>query len=409
MRIGGWLAGLALGLTAAAAQGDPTVILLSWDGMRHDGPDRIDAPALARMQREGARAERLAPIFPPNTFPAHVSLATGTHPDRHGILDNAFLDRERGRFRKSDASWIEAEPLWIAAERQGVPSAVFFWVGSETDWRGARPRHRVAPFDGNVGEGTKVDRILSWLDLPPPDRPRLIMSWWHGGDAAGHAYGPDDSSVSETLRDQATHLARLLDGIDARGIWPNTTLLLVSDHGMTNVLGEVALRERVEESGIEVQVSGSSSVSHLYLEKLSERERLEAELAGLDHLTVYRREDLPETLRLGHPTRTGDLVVLPDPGYVFRGGSWRRRAWRDLRRLFGRRTGSHGYAPNHPDMGGVFLALGRGVPAGGELGPVRQIDVAATVARLLGIDPPRDSEGAPIERIGGQSSTGSPR
>ena len=50
-------------------------------------------------------------------------------------------------------------------------------------------------------------------------------------------------------------------------------------------------------------------------------------------------------------------------------------------------------------MNGIFLAMGRGAPAGARLPPVRALDVAPTAARLLGIAPPRDCEGAPIEAI----------
>ena len=64
--------------------------------------------------------------------------------------------------------------------------------------------------------------------------------------------------------------------------------------------------------------------------------------------------------------------------------------------LFGWDTGMHGYAPDHPDMGGILLALGRGVPAGTRLPAVRMIDVAPTVAKLLDIEPPEHSEGVPI-------------
>ena len=56
----------------------------------------------------------------------------------------------------------------------------------------------------------------------------------------------------------------------------------------------------------------------------------------------------------------------------------------------------HGYAPDHPDMGGILLAMGRGVSAGTRLPAVRMIDVAPTVAKLLGIEPPAHSEGVPI-------------
>ena len=65
------------------------------------------------------------------------------------------------------------------------------------------------------------------------------------------------------------------------------------------------------------------------------------------------------------------------------------------------RPGVHGYSPEHPDMAGIFLAIGRGVPAGARPLAVRMIDVAPTVARLLGIDPPRDAEGRAIDAFGG--------
>ena len=122
---------------AAPAPADPIVVIISMDGIRHDYPDLGDLPGFERMQAEGARADRLTPVYPSNTFPGHVSLATGAHPQVHGIVDNSFADRQRGRyFMSPDTSWLDAEPLWIAAERQGVPAATYFWVGSEQDWRG---------------------------------------------------------------------------------------------------------------------------------------------------------------------------------------------------------------------------------------------------------------------------------
>jgi predicted AlkP superfamily pyrophosphatase or phosphodiesterase len=398
MSVRGWLVALGL-LLAGPADAAPTVILISLDGLRHDLPERVGPPALERVMREGARAERLTPVHPSNTFPGHVSLATGTHPDRHGIVDNAFFDRDRGRFSKSDdPSWIEAEPLWVAAERQGVPTAVYFWVGSGADWQGVGARHRMAPFDSRIGEDQKVDQILRWLDLPPAQRPRLVMAWWHGADAAGHAHGPDHERVMQAVREQDLQLGRLLRGIDARG-WSETTLLLVSDHGMTRVLGEIPLKSELAASGRQFRMVNSSAVTHVFVEDESDLEPLEAVAHGLRHVTVYRGASLPDSLRLRHPTRTGDLVLLADPGYIFRSGTFGERFWRGVQRTLGRDTGMHGFAPEHEDMGGVFLALGRGVPAGARLGRVHQIDVAPTVAKLLGIDPPRQSEGTPIPGI----------
>ena len=388
-------------LAAPAAAAGPTVILISWDGTRHDYPERAETPALDRLERTGARASRLVPVFPSNTFPGHVSLATGTHPDRHGIVGNVFLDRSRGLFRFSnDASWIEAEPLWVAAERQGVPTAAFFWVGSETDWNGVGARHRRAPFDDEVPESEKTDQILAWLDLPEPERPRLILSWWHGADGAGHRGGPDAEAVAEAVAAQDRELGRLLDGLDQRGLWKVTTLVIVSDHGMAPVGDAIDLGPVQSGHGIAARVVPAGGAAFVYLEEPSRRDEALAYLRALDGVEAYRSDALPEDLRAGHPIRAGDLVVVTEPPRTFHAP---RGFWSGLRRTvarwLGARRGGHGYAPSRPDMGGIFYATGRGVPAGLELGAMKAIDVAPTLAHLLGIEPPADSEGTRIPGI----------
>ena len=85
----------AAGADPASAPTDPTVIVVSMDGVRHDYLDRAPFPAFGRIAREGLRAARLVPVYPSNTFPGHVSLATGATPAVHGIVDNRFWDRTR--------------------------------------------------------------------------------------------------------------------------------------------------------------------------------------------------------------------------------------------------------------------------------------------------------------------------
>jgi type I phosphodiesterase/nucleotide pyrophosphatase len=394
------LAALVALVWAFASGAEPsTVIVISLDGVRHDYPDRASFPALARIEHDGMRAGRLVPVYPASTFPGHVSLATGTTPDMHGIVDNQFWDTARHeRFDYSnDASWIEAEPLWAAAERQGVASATYFWVGSETDWHGVGARYRVAPFDTRIGEAKKVAQILAWLDLPEPERPRLVMSWWHGADAAGHANGPDHPSVVAALAEQDRQLGVLLAGLDARHAWDRTTLVVVSDHGMTTAQERVPIERTLSRAGVHAQhIEVGTAIANLYLDDPAQLAKAERALAQLAGVIVARRDSLPDALHLRHATRTGDLVVRAEPPYTFaRGGLLARAA-----DLLGRRTGVHGYEPELPDMGGIFLALGRGVRPGTRPDSVRMIDVAPTVARLLGIDPPRQATGQPIADVG---------
>ena len=378
------------------------MIVLSWDGIRHDYLDREGLPALSRMQREGARAERLIPPFPSSTFPSHVSLATGALSDRHGIVANHFYDPARAARGEDDefdydddANWIDAEPIWVAAERQGLRSAVFFWVGSETDWRGRGASLRMAPFDSKVPERVKVDQILSWLDLPDAERPRLLMAYWRGADTAGHRSGPASEAVAKALRGQDAQLARLLAGLDRRSAWQTTTLLIVSDHGMVEVNQPVDARAIVRRAGVAARVVNASGFANVHLRDPADARaarRAAAALSAHEGVMAWPTSELPERLRYAHPSRVGQVVAVATPPHVFRAGA--RGLAESAARAIGRKTGAHGYDPAEvPEMAGILIALGRNVGKGVRLPAARAIDLAPTVAALLGIDPPEHSEG----------------
>ncbi len=61
-------------------------------------------------------------------------------------------------------------------------------------------------------------------------------------------------------------------------------------------------------------------------------------------------------------------------------------------------TGTHGYLPDQPDMLSMCIISGPGLKAGTKLGKIRAIDIAPTVARILGIELPA-AEGKPIEKL----------
>lgn len=405
------LASQALAAGPAGEAGEPapadeaaTVILLSWDGVRHDYLDLAELPALERLASEGLQAARLTPVFPSNTFPGHVSLATGTYPDRHGIVDNQFFDRQRGWYRMSgEADWLEAEPLWISATRQGIITATYFWVGSESDWRGQRPRYRMAPFDSARSEAEKVDQIIAWLELPAAERPRLIMAYWRGADAAGHRHGAGSEAVVAALEAQDRELGRLLARLDDLERWDSTTLMVVSDHGMTRKGVYLDIAGALAGAAIEAEVVGST-VANIFLADAADSDRVGEVLARFEPVTAYRHDDIPERWRLRHPQRSGDWVAVVSPPYTLSrrsGFEYRVKSW--LAR-WGWDFGGHGYDPALPDMGALLLAAGRGVPPASLLPEAHLTDVAPTVSALLGIDPPQQSEGrvllpAPVRTV----------
>ena len=154
----------------------------------------------------------------------------------------------------------------------------------------------------------------------------------------------------------------------------------------------------LESAGVDALAVGASVVQ-VYLNAPVPDEQMRATLGKIledvPGARVHKRDELPQEYRLKHETRTGDWVVVLPPPYGSTRSSgiefWFRRAATAVGMTFG----MHGYDPALDDMGGIFLAMGRGVPAG-PLGETRQIDLPATVAALLDIEPPRDSEGVSI-------------
>jgi predicted AlkP superfamily pyrophosphatase or phosphodiesterase len=258
----------------------------------------------------------------------------------------------------------------------------------------------MAPFDNTRSESAKVDQVLAWLRLPPAERPRLVMSYWSGADRAGHHYGPGSQEVRDALVAQDVELRRLLEGLDADGAWDRTTLILVSDHGMVERGEFLDLAGALQTAGVRARVFGDP-VAHVFLDDPGQIETAERTALALGHVRVYRGSALPEGFRIHHPARTGDLVVVADMPYTLSMPEGAEGQLMAAAQLLGHSFGMHGYDPALPEMGGVFMAMGRGVPKDLELDEVRQIDVAATVTRLLGIEPPLQSEGRPVPGIGG--------
>jgi predicted AlkP superfamily pyrophosphatase or phosphodiesterase len=79
----------------------------------------------------------------------------------------------------------------------------------------------------------KIQWVFEWIDLPVLKRPSLISLYIPDIDHSGHLAGPDSDLVNSTLSDVDYHIGLLLDGIEERHIKEETSIIIVSDHGMT--------------------------------------------------------------------------------------------------------------------------------------------------------------------------------
>lgn len=193
------------GTNAPQYTNTPYVVLISLDGFRYDYLDRFATPNIRRVANAGVRTNRMIPVFPSKTFPAHYTIATGLYADHHGIVGNTFWDPKRhaqyslsDRAAKEDASWYHGEPIWVTAESQRMVTGDYFFVGADAPIAGVRPTYS-GGVESKVQREDRVNGVLSWLALPDSTRPHLITLYLEEVDGAGHQFGPASAEVAHAI------------------------------------------------------------------------------------------------------------------------------------------------------------------------------------------------------------------
>jgi ectonucleotide pyrophosphatase/phosphodiesterase family protein 5 len=219
----------------------PYLILISFDGFRWDYPQRGLTPNLKMMEANGVSALSLLPVFPTKTFPNHISIITGLYPENHGILHNEFYDYFKGeKYKVGDkksirnARWYQGEAFWETAERQGIITASYFWPGSELTLEYRRPTY-FEYYDHDRPYNERIEGVFNWLQLPEEKRPHFITMYFDATDSKGHKHGPDSPENNQAIQQLDETLGLLFSELKTLEFFNKINIIVVSDHGMTNV------------------------------------------------------------------------------------------------------------------------------------------------------------------------------
>jgi len=385
---------LSLGTLAAAA---PMVVLIGLDGFRADYLARGHAPVLAEMAQRGALSEGLIPVFPTLTFPNHVTLVTGRLAQHHGIVNNLMSDPELAnqRFRLSDRAavtnpfwWSESLPIWVTAERRGIKTATLFWPGSEAPIQGVQPS-RWLPYQHELDPQQRTDLLLSWLREDREKPPAFVTLYFSQVDSAGHASGPESAAVNASIAEVDRAIGRLREGLQSLGMLQNTVFVVAADHGMSLVppqqviYGPGLLKEFPR-----VSWEWTGATSGLNLGGEPEEQVLRA-LSANKQLSCWPKREIPKRFGGGQHRRIPEIVCMAARGWSVTDRSVSFPI-----------PGQHGFDPADPEMHGILLIEGKGIPAR-RLPRVQNVEVYGLMCRLLGIAPaPNDGKGVLVQLLG---------
>lgn len=376
------------GRNSAWGEKQPYLVLVSIDGFRHDYLDRYPGTALKALAASGIRARALLPAYPTLTFPNHYSIATGLWPASHGIVANTFPGDDPGDWYAykdpaavRDGRWYGGEPIWVAAERHGMVSAAFYFVGTEAPVAGVEPSHWHA-FDREVPGEARVEQVLAWLAEPPATRPHMVTLYFEEVDETSHRYGPGSAESIAAIANVDRYIGRLVDGIDALDVADEVTIIVVSDHGQSAYRRDtpaLVLDEVADLRGLTVVDGGS--YAFLFAGEASAERLVEVRDAINDawpHGRAWLKDETPPGWHVATASRFPELIVQADPGH----GVIRSRD-----RYYIMTAGDHGWAPEFTDMHGIFIAAGPRIPRGLLIEPLGVVDLYPMMRDVLNLPP----------------------
>src|SRR5580704_2349251 len=336
------------------------VILVSIDGFRRDYLDSFPTPTLRRLAQDGVCADGMRPAFPSFTFPNHYTLVTGWYPEDHHIIANTVYDSATHHTltmrSAADASWWSwrGEPIWVTAAKHGLNTATMFWPASEALIDGYRPTYWRA-YNQQMPDTARVAQVLTWLDLPPRERPTFLTLYFDAVDHAGHIGGPWSPGTRAAVIHIDSMISMLIRGLEMRHLAQTINLVIVADHGMTVVSRQrtVAVADVIDTNTVLTTEQGP----YMWLQaKDGDQTALWTALKRLPHIRVYFRTESPMHLHVRHHPAHFAILVLADDGWSI----LKSRPSQPYANTpdSDEEAGQHGYDPAYPSMWALFIAHG---------------------------------------------------
>jgi len=450
----GLLACAALAQSLPAAEPAPLarhVVLVSIDGLAASylNDPRAQLPTLRKLAAGGASAQGMRTSFPSVTWPAHTSLVTGVEPARHGVIGNSVWDRRANRLltyigdpelTKDQA--IRVPTVYDAAHAAGLTcgsviwpccngAASLKWVIPDSNRLDLHARYTTPGLVQELGSaGIDISKLGAWgwskeysterdvlytrvaNYLLEKQGVNLLLVHLITPDGVEHNYGPHTPEAYQAVTESDARVAEIWATLQKSPLAGKSTLLVVSDHGFAPyqklirpnvVLKELGLITTGEKDQVTrrqawcVAQGGSAFVYLLDAPRQAELlTQVKPALAGLEGVTSVLEP--AEFAKLGLPAPESNpeaphLVLLTGPGYSFN-DALTPPAIAPTDGL----KGTHGHDPRPDYMQATFLAAGAGIKPGVQLAQIQNIDVAPTIARLLGVALP-SAEGRVLTEI----------
>lgn len=434
-------------LAFGAPEKERHVVVISLDGFPAylwREPD-LPIPNLRKLAAAGATADAMVVTTPASTWSSHTSMITGVSPRRHGVFFNAQVILHGPNRAPTTEQWADKEgfvlvpTLYDVAHAAGLTTAESDWVAitraPTVDWSFPEiPNVEGKVEKEMIAAGRLTAEQIDWMQHKPgrksivfhdqvwtdaachifqQHKPNLLLFHPLTLDSVHHHYGPGSEASYTAVAYLDRLVGQLVDAVDKSGLRDRTTFIVMTDHGFKKVTKAIYPNVALRRAGLtgvigptltDSQAAALSfgGTAFVYITDPARRAELlpkvKAALTGVEGIKAVLTGEEVQALGLPTPAenpRAGDLLLVAQDDYFFDNSAAAAEPVLPVVNY----SGTHGYPHTDPELQGIFFASGAHIQAGRKLGQVRNLDLAPTIARILGVQMPAGGEGRVLEEI----------
>lgn len=209
------------------AQSPSYVLLIGIDGMTAEGLRQASTPHIDSIIRQGVISWNTRCVMPSVSAPNWAAILSGAGPEQTGVTDNdwTFEKHELAPAEKDAYGYFPSIYRVIREQRREAKTCLF----TQWDWI----THYINRFWVSKMEIVKGNAELTQkaLDYITTQKPLFSFIQYDGVDAAGHLKGYGSADYLKALSLVDTEIGKITDALKKAGIYDQTLIVIVSDHG----------------------------------------------------------------------------------------------------------------------------------------------------------------------------------
>ena len=413
------------------------LIVISFDCLsEHDVPLLRNLPNFKSFIEKSSYCTQVETIYPSVTYPCHATIVTGNFPNRHGIVNNTFI--QPGRI-SPDWFWhrhhIKGTTLYDEAKKAGMKTAALLWpvtAKADIDYNmpeifANRPWHHQIPvslFNGSpryqLEMNSKFGHIRNGLNQPQLDdfvlettvetiktrKPELMLIHFVDLDSQRHMFGFSSKQAQDALHRHDERLGRIMEALSEAGIADHSTIAILGDHSALDESKVVKLNVLLKERGL-IHTNSSGKVTdwkayckscdgsaYVYINDPND-DAAKNEVSEILAELLHDESNGIETAITGSEANakgadgTAFRMLEAAKGFYFSeaiDGDYIEEVTEEDARTKKYTLACHGYSPEKEGYHTVFFVAGKGIRPGISIKSMHLVDEGPTFARLLGVD-----------------------